>query len=388
MAADQPELSIVVMFTHDAEQAKRCLQGVAIVASEVRSSETIIVLNQASEEVRREVSERAPKAQVIDSPANTGTAVAWQLAFTLASGKFVFLMHEDAVATHGMAPRLIETLSGEPGAAAVGPWLSEQAGDEPTNAGWLRFRDASDLRLRPDQLPAGLADAPYATDEISSAISLWDRAAWLEIGGFDERTYPAISVEAASFEAFWSCGRSVLVDPRARGIHRSGAMNSSPGLLSGPHVRHFLFTRFQRFWDQNWAGRADWLIETDDPGGAIDEALARAQVRRKSLPKLAEPPAASHLITNPDGADPPPTTVDEAMAERIRAAERIVIDDYTRWLIARDVEMSARYDELHDAYVALGDRVEDLEDRSSTLEAIYAGRWWRLRVQLRRLIGR
>jgi GT2 family glycosyltransferase len=388
MVADQPELSIVVMFTHDAEQAKRCLQGVAIVTSEVRRSETIIVLNQASDDVRREVAERAPRAAVIDSPVNTGTSVAWQLAFTLARGELVLLMHEDAVATHGMAPQLIETLRGEAGVAAVGPWLSEKDGDEPTNAGWLRFRDASDVRLRPDQLAHGLADRPYATNEISSAISLWDRAAWLEIGGFDERTYPAISVEAAAFEALWAHGRSVLVDPRARGVHRSGAMNSSPRLLSGPHVRHFLFTRFQRFWDENWADRADWLLAPDDRESAIELALESAEARRNALPKLADPPIAAHPLTNPDGVDPPPTAVDESMAARIRAAERVVIDEYTLWLIARDVEMTARYEELHEAYLALGDRVEDLEAQSSVLQTIYASRWWRLGARLRRLIGR
>jgi hypothetical protein len=314
--------------------------------------------------------------------------VAWQLAFTAARGKFVLLMHEDAVALAGMAPQLIATLTGEPGAAAVGPWLSELEGDEPTNAGWLRFRDASDLRLRPDQLPPGLAEKPYAIDEISSAISLWDREAWLEIGGFDERTYPAISVEAASFESFWAHGRSVLVDPRARGVHRSGAMNSSPGLLSGPHVRQFLFTRFQKFWDQHWATRADWLLEPNQAADTIDVALERAEARRKALPRLADPPLAAHPITDPGGIDPPPVSVDEAMAERIRLAERIVIDDYTRWLIARDVEMTTRYEDVHSAYTDLGERVEQLEERSKALDRVLKTRWWRLRERARRLLGR
>src|SRR6476469_8570689 len=105
MSADSPELSIVVMFTHDAEQAKRCLQGVAVVASEVRNSETIIVLNNSSDAVRSVVAERAPKARVIDSPVNTGTAVGWQLAFNAARAEFVLLMHEDAVAQAGMVPQ-------------------------------------------------------------------------------------------------------------------------------------------------------------------------------------------------------------------------------------------------------------------------------------------
>lgn len=383
MPAEQPELSIVVMFTHDAEQAGRNLQGIATVTSEVQRSETILVLNKASDEVRALVAERAPTARVIDSPVNTGTAVGWQLAFNAARAEYVLLMHEDAVAGAGMAPQLLETLRANPQAAAVGPWIDEPSGVPDVNAGWVRF-GRQNARITPEMLPEGLADAPYAVNEISSAISLWRRSAWEEIGGFEERVFPAMGVEPDSFTGMWARGNVVLVDPKARGLHQTGAMDSAPGLLSGPHVRHYLFNDFFDLWDGKWSARADWFVGRED----IDAAIARAQELRASPPMLIDPPVSQRHLTNPSGARPEPTEVDSAMADRLRAAEREVTDGYTRWLIDRDIEMTGRYEEVHAAYLELGERVEDLEGRSKTLEAILNGRWWRLRENLRRFLGR
>jgi len=394
MAADQPELSIVVMFTHDAEQAKRCLQGVALASSEVRNCETIIVLNNSSEDVRAVVAERARKARVIDSPVNTGTAVAWQLAFSAAGAPFVLLLHEDAIAQAGMAPQLIQTLRAEKSAAAVAPWIDELRGEASVNAGWVRIGRIG-TRLTPEQLPNGLASAPYAVNEISSAISLWRRSAWVEIGGFEERTFPALGVEPDTLTGFWARGHVVLVDPAARGEHASGAMDSGTGLLNGPRVRQYLAGRFVRLWDEKWADRANWLVAREHPEWdtepipkeAVESAITRAQELRASPPRITDPPISQHPFTNPHGTQPEPVEVDRAMADRLRAAEREAIDGYTRWLIDRDIEMTERYEATHAAYLELSDRVDALEDRSSSLDAILSGRWWRLRQRLRRVFG-
>jgi GT2 family glycosyltransferase len=395
MPADQPELSIVVMFTHDAEQAKRCLAAIAVVRAELPESETVIVLNRSTAEVRAAAAEHASDARVIDSPVNTGTAVAWQLAFTAAKGEFVLLLHEDAEPLAGMTERLLVTLKAEPKAAAVGPWIDELRGAQGINAGWLRFgRD--DLLISPEQLPEGLADAPYAVNQVSTAISLWRRSAWEAIGGFDERTYPALGVEPDSFTGLWARGYVVLVEPAARGRHGSGALDSAPGLLRGPRVRHYLLKQYFDVWDAKWAARADWFVGRDEDGwdgepfskAAVDAAIERAQQLRVSPPTIADPPRSEQPLSNPTGALPPPVEVDAAMAERLRAAERKAIDGYTDWLIDRDIEMTDRYEDVHAAYLDLGARVEDLEARSSTLEHVLGTRWWRLRARARRLLGR
>jgi GT2 family glycosyltransferase len=357
-SSESPELSIVVMLTHDPALAHACLTSVAAAAESMPAAETIVVLGAASREVKRVLADEFSGASVIDSPVNTGTAVGWQLGFTLARGEFVQLLHEDAQLLGETVPRLLATLRAEPTAAVAGPWLEESGPNRSqVNAGVMRIGSDSHY-LRPELLPAGLADAPYAVDEVSSAVSLWRREAWAVIGGFDERTFPAISVEAMAFAGFWARGWSTLVDPGAAGIHRSGTMNSAPTLLSGPHIRHFLGARFQRLWAEVWADRASWLLALADAPGEPDSpesivlALELAQARRVELPQTDAPPIAERPITNPDRTTPAPTSVTPEIKRRLIDAERAVIDDYTRWLIDRDTEMTARYEDAYAAYLA------------------------------------
>ncbi len=368
-----PELSIVVMFTHDPELARACLESIAASTDELPASETILVLNAVSPDVRNLIESGTTGARIIESPVNTGTAVAWQLGFTAARGSHVLLMHEDAELRPGVAAGLLSTLRSEPDAAVVGPWL-EEFGEHrrDINAGWLRFSDGG-LRLTADQVPKALATTPYAVHEVSSAISLWRREAWEAIGGFEERTFPAISVEADSFAGIWARGNSVLVDPRLRGRHRTGAMNSAPTLLSGPHIRHFLGSRFERLWAEKWAPVLGWI----GPPEPAETALARLQQQRVELPTIEDPPQSQQPITNPEGRSPAPTAIDQAIKERLVAAERAVIDEYTRWLIDRDTEMTARYEEAMAAY-------REESEKSAALRAELAGRG-RWRSALRRL---
>jgi hypothetical protein len=358
----EPELSIVVMLTHDPALARACLSSIARAAETMPQAETIVVLGAASPAVRQVLSDEFSGAKTIDSSVNTGTAVAWQLAFALAQGEFVQLMHEDAELAEDTVPRLLASLRADPQAAVIGPWLEESGENRSQiNAGVLRIGSDSHY-VTPEQLPAELRGAPYAVDELSSSISLWRREAWESIGGFDERTFPAISVEAMAFAGLWARGRSALVDPEASGFHRSGSMNAAPTLLSGPHIRHFLGARFQQLWAKTWAGRAGWLLRVEDAPGEPDSpetiayALERAQTRRKDPPKLADPPLAQQPISNPDRLDELPTSVTPQIEQRLIAAERAVIDDYTRWLIERDREISERYEDAYAAYLAESER--------------------------------
>lgn len=406
----QPDLSIVVMFTHDAEQAERCLLGVETLAENQLAAETIVVLNASSKEVRALVAERTAGAAVIDSPVNTGTAVAWQLAFTAAKANRVLLLHEDAVPNLEMLQRLTATLDADPTAALVGPWLSEKRGGlKSANAGWLLWRDLSQCSLTPADIPDSLHETPYAVDYVSSAISLWDRQAWLEVGGFDERRFPAVGVEVDACTAFWARGKCVLIDPVARGIHTSGAMDSHPGPLSGQRLRYFLSEQYHRDWQAKWAAVGDWLIDLDEHGWSypwppetIEMAFENANMRRAQRSQMSAPiPKSLQPFTNPDDEDPP-TALSSAMIERLQAAERKTIDEYCTWLVADHAEVSARLeatakreDELRTEVGRLEARkpidnadLENLRQRSVTLTAIESGGWWKLRGRLRRLIGK
>lgn len=393
-SSDSPELSVVVLFTHDPVLARRCVDSIAALGSEIPQAETIFLLGGSSPEVRKVIAGTVG-ARVIDSPVNLGTSVAWQLGFNAAKGRHVLLMHEDAVATPGMAKSLIDALDSDPAAAVVAPWLAERDDDAPSNCGWAWFRGLTQTRLLPEHVPPELRGAPYAVDGVSSAITLWDRSAWLEGGGFDERNFPALGVDADACTSAWARGRSVLVDPRTLAVHRTGAMDDAPGRLSGKFVRYFMLERFERLWQQKWGEMSDWYTELAAETGVVNPeegAVRAAHLRRAERPQLAGPvPLAQHPFTDPEGTGAQPTEVDAQLAERLRIAVDAATDEYHLWLIEHSERQHAEIEHLNEAVRSMSAReaatIKESDRLVAELAAIKTGRVWRMRTRARRLLG-
>ena len=395
MPADaSPDLSIVVLFTHDADLARRCVEGIAAVADELPAAETVFVLGASSEAVR-DVIATTSGANVIDSPVNTGTSVGWQLAFNACKGRHVLLMHEDSVPLPGMVPALVAALETDPAAAVVGPWLIERQNDQPSNCGWAWFRNGLGSRLSPEHIPEDLRESAYAVDGVSSAISLWDRSKWLEGGGFDERNFPAIGVDADACTSAWARGYSVIVEPRARGIHRTGAMDDAPGRLSGRYVRYYMLERFTKLWLEKWGPIADWYqpVENEHSGEFERVSLENAQRRRAERPRFpGEVPLAQHPLTDPDGTGAKPTGVDAELAGRLEGPLSAAMDEYHEWLIGFSEQQGDEIEHLNETIRTASAREANVIDERdllrAELDAIRSGGWWRLRGRLRRLVGR
>lgn len=392
-ASDAPQLSIVVLFTHDGEQAARCLSSITAHAADHLDCELILVLNNSSAAVRAVVDALKITPQLIDSTTNVGTSVGWQLGFNAATADRILLMHEDAELTAGLVDSLIAALREDPAAAVVGPWLAERGGAEPSNCGWIWFRDQSQTRLASRHVPEELLDAPYAVDGVSSAISLWDRASWLEGGGFDERNFPALGVDADGCTSAWARGRTVLADPRVLGIHRTGAMDSAPGRLSGKFVRYFMLERFKLLWREKWGAMTDWYAELPpgtQPDSVETEALLAAQLRRDRRPRLEGAfPTAAHPFTDPNQTGARPTEVDPKLAERLRVAELAAMDEYHLWLIAHSEDQHAEIEHLSEAIRTMSareaDLLEDWRRQGATIARFNRRPTERVRARLRRL---
>lgn len=393
-SSDHPELSVVVLFTHDPVLARRCVESVAMLGREFPDAETIFLLGGSSPDVRAVIA-GTTGARIIDSPVNLGTSVAWQLGFNAAKGRHVLLMHEDAVAAPGMAKSLIDALDSDPAAAIVAPWLVEREDDNPSNCGWAWFRGLTQTRLLPEHVPEDLRGAPYAVDGVSSAVSLWDRSAWLEGGGFDERNFPALGVDADACTSAWARGRSVLVDPRTAAVHRTGAMDDAPGRLSGKFVRYFMLERFERLWQEKWGEMSHWYSELPAEPVAVspEEAAVRAaQLRRAERPQMAGPvPLAQRPFTDPEGTGARPTDVDAELVERLRAAVASATDEYHLWLIEHSERQHAEIEHLSEAVRFMSAReaatIARCDQLTADLTMIKSGRLWRLRTRARRLLG-
>lgn len=344
-----PKLSIAVMVTNGLEQVERCLRSLAMVGAEVGDCQTILVLNDPTAEIRGFVEEHVECDEVIDSPANLGTAVSWQLAFNRARADRVLLLHEDAAARPGSVGMLMEAMDAHPVAACVAPLLaSEEDGDEPSTAGWLVWRERLETRLRITDVPEDLLDAPYPVDVIGSAFALWDRAVWSEIGGFDERRFPAVGVDYDACLAARTLGRSALVVPTVTCDHSSGAMDTREGPLSGKPVRHFLIEDFRRFTDEKWSQTDDEHVSLRDRGlldqpdaSALKAGIENAADRhRRTTGPTDRFRMAMRPITDPNGTGESPVDVSDAIVERVTELEKSVVERYRVWLVEQHDQLS------------------------------------------------
>jgi hypothetical protein len=83
----------------------------------------------------------------------------------------------------------------------------------------------------------------------------------------------------------------------------------------------------------------------------------------------------------------------------LQSAERELIDDYLRWLIARDDEVSGHLATAHEALAHQRRDIDDLtaaiedlrrhnQELSTALDGLLNSRTWRLRTRVARIVGR
>lgn len=400
-----PRASIVMVLTRDASQARAALQALAAAHDGTVPAETFLVLNAAEPDVRRLALEEASGARVLVSEANLGTACAWNEAVRRARGDYVVLVHEDAEVQPGWLAALVSAMEAEPRAAAAGARLLNPGGSL-QNAGWILLRDGRPAPV----VPAPARSAPVPVDFCSSATLLIERAPLLAAGGFDEGFFPAVYVEIAACTALWRSGRAVVSVPDAVAVHRRGAMvRPERGALASERFRTWLMerhrARFADVWAQALPGfepcDAPWPV----PADVVRRGLERAHGRLDALP----PPAGAARAPAPAAAGPGAEEVARDVQARCAERLRAVALEFLEWAVpdaeAREAELAtaitAAYGAL-DVHVArgrdlerqlgeAGDRIAGLEaerarlrEASRTLDAVLAGRWWRLRTALRR----
>lgn len=402
---------MIVLLDGAAEMAERCLRALAASEPGV-ACETVILLNDPDEELEGFVRGSTTGGRVIASRANAGPGVGWNLGAAIARGARLATMHEDSEPEPGWLRPLCETME-ETGAGAVGSRLFNRDGSV-QNCGWVLFSDAAHQTLTPSTAPEVVASTePTPADMLSGAAMLVDREAVRAVGGWDERFHPAVFMDIDISTAMWSLGRPVLSVPASRVRHASGAFDHRPNsLLTGPRLRLFLFERNRHRFLDKWPAVRDLAeapadAEPETIEAAVQAALphtrARLEQALKGRSAFAHPGQAERHFTG----DPEPVTEDAQGAYRVapavesalQNAERQLVDDYLRWLIAHEQEVTDHLNEAHAALAhqrrdiamlnaAVDDLREDNHRLSQTLEQIVNTRTWRLRTRARRLAPR
>lgn len=190
--------------------------------------ETIVVDNASSDGSADAVAERFPEVWLIRSEQNLGFAAGINLAASHACGDALLVLNPDARLTSGALPQMLEILERQPQAAIVGPSLQYADGSAQPAA----FLFPGLIQVALDLFPIARlmdtrwngrvsSDVACEIDHPLGACMLIRRAAWDEVGPFDEAYFMYVE------EVDW-CRRAkdrgwqVWYEPRSVVVHHAG----------------------------------------------------------------------------------------------------------------------------------------------------------------------
>jgi GT2 family glycosyltransferase len=410
-AADNPEVSVIVLLDGAAEMGERCLRAIAATDDAI-PCETVVLLNDPDPALEDLVRRSTEGGWVIVSRANSGPGVGWNLGAAVARAPRLATLHEDSEPDAGWLAPLCETMT-EYGAGAVGSRLYNHDGSV-QNCGWVLYSDASHNRIDAAVAPEVVAASePTPADLLSGAAMLLDREAVRAAGGWDERFHPAVFVDIDISTAMWSQGRPVLSVPASGVRHQSGAFDRRENTpLTGPRLRRFLFERHRDRFLAKWGPAVRGLAppppdqEPESVRASVQAALSHTRERDERVRSGGWKPTgqaqqaerrfsgiAAPVFDGGDGA--------YAVAPEVEAAlnvtESELIADYCRFLIPREEEsfdhllealevIRHRDREIADLHTHVANLQAQQQELSLTLDRILHGNTWRLRNLIRRIL--
>jgi GT2 family glycosyltransferase len=369
----------MALATRDPALIRACLDSIRATQRDL-DVEVLVVLGQPSEEVRHEVG-RTEGVRVIDSDVNTGTAAAWNLAFDLARGPFVFGLHEDTELHLGCLQRLLETAEREPRAGALGTRVLNPDGSlQHLGAVIWGTGDLTALGERnAPQLAA--ADGPFPVGVTAASAMFVRRSAWQAVGGFDERFFPFTYVDADFSVGLRAHGYDVLVDPLAVTTHRRYASQAEGGgVLATQRFRDWVYGRHRERLLAKWA---DAVTDLPTRPEGVDSTAATAAMVAEALPPRVDgprdgAPPATRLLTGGEDAGPPAEgPLGEVVRRRLLDAEHELLAEFAAAQVAereaREAEVAQLWSAYEEAEARAGALGAELAEVRAQLERVEAG---------------
>ena len=238
-----PALSIIIVSWNVREPLRACLASLPLADPQV---EVIVVDSASADGTPAMVAAEFPTVHLIGSPDNLGYARGNNVGLQAARGRCLFVLNPDTVIVGNALAVLTQYLDTHPAVGLVGPRLLTPTGGTqssrrrfPTPAllffestwlqrlaprGWLRRYYVEDL---PD-------DAPAEVDWVVGAALCVRRAAYAQVGGFDE-TFFMYSEELDWQRRLRAAGWGIAHVPAACVIHAEA--QSSAQVPAATHIR-------------------------------------------------------------------------------------------------------------------------------------------------------
>ncbi len=265
-----PAVSIIVLVTEHTDPARRCLDSIVTNADGGPVAEMIVLANATPPTALASLASR-DDIVLVRSAVNHGFGGGCNWAVRFASGDRLVFVNDDATVTPGWLAALDGAMSDDRRIAVVGSRVLLADG-RVQEAGDVIWRDGSTSHLGRG-LPAD--EAALLTrrdvDYVSFCSAMVRREAWEDVGGFDERYFPAYYEDADLCMTARAKGWRVVCEPASVVIHEEGGSTPVP-------LRHFLSHRNQLIFVDKWSSS---LAQFDErPARTSTLAVMASALRR------------------------------------------------------------------------------------------------------------
>lgn len=226
--ASEPRVSVLLVLWNQAAFTLRCVQSIANESARGVSLEIVLVDN-ASTDSTRELTDRLGGVRVIRNANNVGFPAACNQAAAVARGRHLLLLNNDTTLREGAIAAAEACLKSATDIGAVGGRLVLPDGSL-QEAGGIIWSDGTTIGYGRGKRPEAAAFmTPRDVDYCSAAFLLTRRDAWDKLGGLDEGFTPAYYEDADYCMRLWAGGwrvvyePAVVVDHHEYGSDRDGA---------------------------------------------------------------------------------------------------------------------------------------------------------------------
>jgi GT2 family glycosyltransferase len=268
----RPEVSVIMPVLDAAGWAERSIE--ALIAHTAPCYELIVIDNGSCESQTRDLLDRLEGAQIRRNDRNVGYGPASNQGAKLASGRLLVFLNSDAIVLSGwLAPLVAQTV--DPTVGAVSPMLLNEDGTLQQAGALLRRDGGTALYGFGDDPERAEYGFPRDVDYAAGACLLVDRAAYEEVGGFDDVYAPAYFEDADLCLGLMAVGRRTVYEPRSRVVHAMGASTPVGGV---DELVRRNWAEFARRWSAVCEARPA-VVAADRPWSLVAARDAMASMR-------------------------------------------------------------------------------------------------------------
>ncbi len=228
-------LSIVIVNWNSGPMLERCVRSVLPRGPDC---ETVVVDNHSEDGSLRFLREVEGRVRLVRNEGNAGFAAACNTGWRSSSGDFVLFLNPDTECRPGSLQSLEDTLVRDQRAWAVAGALTSLSGEVQVGFNVRRFPGlgsvAADMLLLEEIWPRNpwtrryrmsdwLHDSVCEVDQPAAACLMLRRTALEQLGGFDERFFPAWFEDVDLCMRIRKSGGTILYQPAARFLHHGGS---------------------------------------------------------------------------------------------------------------------------------------------------------------------